>query len=82
MKKKSENKIQPRRLDSLFLGEEAVIHSIEPSSASERLSEMGVVKGEKVTLMRIAPLGDPLLIKVLDAPLAVRRVDLASVWVI
>jgi Fe2+ transport system protein FeoA len=49
--------------------------------ANERLAEIGLVKGEYVQLVKLAPFGDPVIIQVLDAPIIVRRADLAGVTV-
>jgi len=68
-----------RPLSDLKPGESATI--IQAPQANERLAEIGFVAGEKVTLVRVAPLGDPVVIQVLDTPVIIRRADLAEVLV-
>ncbi len=48
---------------------------------NERLAEIGIVKGEYIRLIKVAPFGDPVIIEVLGAPIIVRRADLAEVMV-
>jgi ferrous iron transport protein A len=47
--------------------------------ARRRLTEMGLVAGATVTLVRVAPLGDPLELRVGTASLALRRATAAAV---
>jgi Fe2+ transport system protein FeoA len=46
------------------------------------LAEIGLVKGERVSVLQVAPLGDPVILQVLDAPVIVRRADLEGVLVV
>ena len=52
-------------LDKLPLGQKAVITSLLPESQQfrRRLLAMGVTPGSEVTVIRTAPLGDPLEIR-------------------
>ena len=50
-------------------------------SARRRLLELGVVRGEKITLQRTAPLGDPLEFVVKDYHLSLRKRDAATITV-
>ncbi len=72
-------KIPPRRLSELKAGETATIR--ETPTGNERLAEIGMIKGEKVTFVKTAPLGDPVVLRILDAPIIVRRVDIEMVLV-
>jgi ferrous iron transport protein A len=47
--------------------------------ASRRLMEMGIVPGAQVSVLRAAPLGDPLQIEVRGSLLALRRTEAAAV---
>ena len=47
------------------------IHAAE--SIRQRLMDLGIIEGVKVEMIRSAPLGDPVQIKVLDTMLALRR---------
>ena len=42
---------------------------------SERLCEIGLLPGEMVEVVRIAPLGDPIALKIKDCQIAIRRSD-------
>jgi Fe2+ transport system protein FeoA len=43
--------------------------------------EMGLLPGTRVTLTRVAPLGDPLLLRVRDSALSLRRSEVLGVQV-
>jgi len=68
-----------RYLTELSPGEGGVVQATP--AANERLAEIGLVKGEYVQLVKLAPFGDPVIIQVLDAPIIVRRADLAGITV-
>jgi Fe2+ transport system protein FeoA len=50
-------------------------------AARRRLLELGVVRGEKITLVRSAPLGDPLEYTVKGYHLSLRRREAATITV-
>ncbi len=68
-----------RSLANLAPGEGGVI--LETPLHHERLAEIGLVKGERVEVVKLAPFGDPMILQVLDAPIIVRRADLEGVLV-
>ena len=57
------------------------IQSIADSELKERLMTMGLTPGTQVTVLRSAPLGDPIAIGVRSYHLALRRADAALVGV-
>jgi ferrous iron transport protein A len=61
----------------------AVVRSVGAASGLERrLVELGFVSGERVeVLTQAAPGGDPFVIRVGDTTFALRRREVASVWV-
>ncbi|MSU71187.1 MAG: ferrous iron transport protein A [Opitutus sp.] len=62
------------KLSELAVGATAAIRSFPPSgSAFVRLREMGLIAGTPVTLVRTAPLGDPLEIKLRGYHLTLRK---------
>lgn len=62
------------KLSDLAVGASAVVRSYPKSGqAFLRLREMGVLPGTTVTLVRTAPLGDPIEIKVRGYYLTLRR---------
>jgi ferrous iron transport protein A len=50
-------------------------------SMRRRLMDMGVVAGAEVVLLRVAPLGDPVEIKIKGYDLALRREEAADIRV-
>ena len=61
-------------LASLPLGRSAVISRVHGARAVvRRLLEVGLVPGTKVTMTRVAPLGDPIELKVRNFALSIRR---------
>ena len=68
-----------RYLTELKPGDGGIV--LATPAKNERLAEIGVVKGEFVRVVKFAPFGDPVIIQVLDAPVIVRRADLAEVTV-
>lgn len=61
-------------LNKLNPGEEAIIRDFgENNSVEEYLMEMGLMTGTHVTLIKSAPLGDPIEIKVRGYFLSIRR---------
>jgi Fe2+ transport system protein FeoA len=72
----------PVPLDSLRPGERAWVAALEGSdSLSQRLMEMGVLEGEEVEVLAVAPLGDPIEIRLRDFRLSLRRREAARVLV-
>lgn len=67
-------------LAELPIGRAARIVAISGASVvARRLMEMGLVPGAPVTVIRQAPLGDPLEIRVRSCHLAVRRADARAI---
>ena len=64
---------EPIALSELSKGTSAAIVSYPHSSAFLRLREMGLLPGTPITLMRVAPLGDPIEIKVRGYNLTLRK---------
>ena len=66
----------PRTLADLKTGESAFVAGFLGSpTASHRLQEMGLTDGERVSLVGVAPLGDPLDILIRGYHLSVRKSD-------
>lgn len=70
-------------LNSLKPGERGTIDRITTSAPKirERLMEMGLIRGTPVELIRYAPMGDPIEVKVKGYRLSLRRVEAESVVV-
>lgn len=71
-------------LDRLPFGVEAVVSKLLPNSQPFRrkLLSMGITPGCKVSVVRVAPLGDPLEIKTRGFYLCLRRKEAESIQVI
>ncbi len=72
---------QPLRLSSLKAGAQAAIHAHEESGFQLTLLEMGCVPGEPVCIEMVAPMGDPLAIRIAGYCLSLRRQDADKIWV-
>ena len=71
-----------RRLDQLEPGECSVIQRLEGNSALERrLMELGLVPGTAVEVVRRAPFGDPVEVRICDVNLALRRSETSRIHV-
>lgn len=85
------------RLSELSTGKKAVIrqfeeHAYQKGKSSSysiqdrddihlKLMEMGCVPGETVSIVKIAPLGDPISIAVAGYNLSLRRTEAQYIWV-
>lgn len=63
-------------LDQLQAGQRATIKRIHGKGAlRRRLMDMGMLRGVSVTMVKLAPLGDPIQYKVLGYDLALRKAE-------
>lgn len=70
------------KLSELAVGATAVVRDYPKTGAAfVRLREMGLLTGTRVTLVRTAPLGDPLEIKVRGYHLTLRKSEAEHVLV-
>lgn len=70
-------------LNALAHGLEARVVSVEGEGAvARRLMEMGVVPGAPVCVIKAAPLGDPLEVRVRNYHLALRRSEAQTISVV
>ena len=60
------------KLSDLRPGQEAIIGEFENSDILLKLMEMGCVPGERIYLEQVAPLGDPISIKISGYSLSLR----------
>ena len=70
-----------KKLSELEQGQRGIIHSFEKDDIYLKLMEMGCVPGEEVVVETIAPLGDPISIKVSGYLLSMRKDEAAAIWV-
>ena len=72
----------PRPLTSCSLGATATVAEINvPPASRARLMEMGLLVGTQVELVRFAPLGDPVEIKVRGYNLTLRKHEAEQILV-
>jgi Fe2+ transport system protein FeoA len=69
-------------LDQLRVGQRCRVEALQGEDALvQRLLEMGLLEGEDVEVMTIAPLGDPIEIRLRDYRLSLRRREAARIQV-
>ncbi|CAN5563062.1 hypothetical protein BH10PLA2_BH10PLA2_16940 [soil metagenome] len=69
-------------LDQLRQGQRALVEELVGTDViTQRLMEMGLLEGEEICLLAIAPMGDPLEIRIGDGRLSLRRTEAARVRV-
>jgi len=68
------------KLSDLPIGASAVVREL-PKAGLVRFKEMGLLAGTRVTLVRCAPFGDPIEIKVRGYHLSLRKSEAAHVIV-
>ncbi|MBR0197616.1 MAG: ferrous iron transport protein A [Kiritimatiellae bacterium] len=69
-------------LDQVQIGEERTITKILGEGAvKRRIMDMGLTKGTKVTIIKVAPLGDPLELLVRGYDLSIRKDEAAKIEV-
>lgn len=75
----SANKV--RSLDKLGIGKDAIIEAIECDDKALRshILDMGLTPGVEVTLVKTAPMGDPLEIRVRGYELTLRKSDASKI---
>ena len=69
-----------RTLDELPIGESAVVHRVAcQRRVGRRLMEMGLLPGTRIEMVRRAPLGDPLEVRLRGYLLSLRRAEATGV---
>jgi ferrous iron transport protein A len=69
-------------LDTLLAGERAEVIDVDgPPDTVERLMEMGLVAGTTVDVVKFAPLGGPVEIKIRGYNLSIRRAEASGIVV-
>ena len=67
-------------LDKIQPGISATISKITASGMiRQRLMDMGILVGDKITVTKIAPLGDPIEIRVKNYALSLRKQEAAQI---
>ena len=72
----------PQPLTSLAEGAAATVAELRvPAECRGRLLEMGLLAGTRVELVRFAPLGDPVEVRVRGYHLTLRKHEAEQIWV-
>lgn len=71
-----------KKLSDLKIGESGVIHSIDHIETARVLMELGCMPGEEIHLENIAPLGDPIAVKVAGYKLSLRKAQAKHVLLV
>lgn len=70
------------KLATLKDGQKGIVESLEGhGNIQHRLVDMGVVKGSHIAVIKRAPLGDPIEVKVKGTELALRKAEAAMISV-
>jgi len=74
--------LTPTSLDRLTIGQRGRVIALRGELVLvQRLMEMGMLEGDEVEVLAVAPLGDPIELRLGDSRLSVRRADAARVEV-
>lgn len=69
------------KLSDLKTGQSGIIKSINSKEIFLKLMEMGCLPGEKITVEKVAPMGDPISINVAGYHLSLRLNEAAQIIV-
>jgi len=71
-----------KSLAGVPLGASAIVRRVASArSIARRLMELGLVPGTRVTMMRVAPFGDPIELRVRNYALSIRRTEALAIEV-
>jgi ferrous iron transport protein A len=74
---------QPKiRLSELKVGQSAVVESFTEEAVQLKLLDMGCLPGETISVVRVAPFGDPMAIDVSGSVISIRLDEANHVLVI
>ncbi len=68
-----------KTLDTLKIGQSGIIKELTRKDLALKLIEMGCLPGEKITLTKIAPLGDPIAISISGYELSMRKDEASTI---
>jgi ferrous iron transport protein A len=68
-----------KTLDSLKIGQSGVVKELTSKVLALKLIEMGCFPGERITLTKIAPLGDPIAFDISGYELSMRKDEASTV---
>ncbi|MCF8278404.1 MAG: ferrous iron transport protein A [Flavobacteriales bacterium] len=65
----------------LIVGQQAIVSSFSDARLAVFFAERGVVAGERLCVERVAPMGDPIAIRVSDHVLCLRKTEASTILV-
>lgn len=72
-----------RQLSQAAIGETVIVSKIDGEKAlKRRLMDMGITKGVEVYIRKVAPLGDPMEVKVRGYELSIRKSDAEKISIL
>jgi ferrous iron transport protein A len=66
-------------LSKLEIGKKAIIKEFTDLEMSIKLMEMGCLPGEEISVQRIAPMGDPIAVKISGYMLSLRKQEASTI---
>lgn len=63
------------------VGEKGSIRKLEDRELRVKLMEMGCLPGARIVVENIAPMGDPMAIRVAGYSLSLRKQDASGIWI-
>ena len=70
-----------KKLSQLNVGEKAIIASFEDDAVPVKLLELGCLPGNQIAIHSIAPLKDPICVKLEGSQIAIRRETAVRIFV-
>lgn len=70
-----------KKLSDMEPGQKGIIHSFENDEIFLKLMEMGCVPGEEILVEMLAPLGDPISVKVAGYQLSLRLEEAENIFI-
>ncbi len=69
-----------KKLSDLNVGEYGVVEAIDITGIlKRRIIDMGLTKGCKIKIERVAPLGDPIDVRIKNSHIAIRKSDALNI---
>jgi len=65
----------------LIPGQKAIVSSVADASLAQHLLERGIMPGDRLSVERVAPMGDPIAIRVSDHVLCLRKREASAILV-
>ena len=74
--------METKTLKDVAIGETAVVSKLGGDGAHKRrIMDMGITKGTEIFVRKVAPLGDPIEVRVRGYELSLRKSDAANIFV-